>query len=68
MQWQFIVFEHNKHEINKTSELKNELKIESIYFKAPWNSKPFDSETKREIIKNQTFKIDDIEILDILKN
>ncbi len=39
LQWQYVVFEHNKHEINTAIDLAYELKINDIQFKKPWNKK-----------------------------
>lgn len=54
LRWQYIVFEHNKHEIIQIPKLKEELKIESIYFKEPWGSNVFDTETINSIKKIRT--------------
>lgn len=69
LNWQYIVFEHNKHEIIETTKLKEELKITMLYFKEPWGSGGFDIETKIEISQVQkTFnKETDNEIIQILK-
>lgn len=69
LQWQYIVFGHNKHEIIQTPKLKEELKFANIYFKEPWGSGGFDIETKIKISQVQkTFnKETDNEIIQILK-
>lgn len=67
LQWQYIVFEHNKHEILETQKIKNELKIERIIFKKPWNSDELDIKTKLLIHKAEETFIKDSEILNILK-
>lgn len=62
LNWQYIVFEHNKHEIIQTPKLKEELKIENIYFKEPWNSNGFDEKTIndiKEVKKKLTYTIDE---------
>lgn len=66
LQWQFIVFEHNKHEILSAPKLQQKLKIACLYFKQAWNSAPFDTETKQNILKAQTKIIKDNDIYRIL--
>lgn len=37
LRWQFILMNHNDHEILKAKEMSKELKIEKIYFLLPWD-------------------------------
>ncbi len=67
LNWQYIVFEHNKHEIIETTKLKEALKITMLYFKEPWNSNGFDFETIRKIKKLPKSFPADKEIIKILK-
>lgn len=67
LNWQYIVFEHNKHEIIQTPKLKEELKIENLYFKAPWGSNGFDEYTINNIRKLPKSFPKDKEIIDIMK-
>lgn len=69
--WQYIVFEHNKHEICNIEDIARELNFARIYIKEPWNKEveinkiqtSFPKhilETKKEIIdlfKSDTFEL-----------
>lgn len=41
LQWQFIVFEHNKNEINRAADFAYELKMDNIYIKHSWNDEDY---------------------------
>ncbi len=54
IQWQYIIFSHNKHEISKAIDLAIRYKVSNIYFKKPWKEqeKDYNIATK-DIIKIQ---------------
>ncbi len=39
LQWQFIIFEHNKSEISKAVNMARIIGMDNIYFKFPWSEK-----------------------------
>lgn len=63
LQWQYIVFEHNEHELSNVKKIQNELKIDNVYFKAPWGKPDFSIEVRQKIKKLNLDKPKDIEIV-----
>ncbi len=66
LQWQYIVFEHNEHEISKVAELQKQLKIDSVFFKQAWNSSGFSTKARNEIGNSKIEWTSDLEIHEIL--
>lgn len=66
LEWQYIVFKHNEHEISKVEELQKQLKIDYVFFKQPWNSSNFSIRAISEIQKNKIEPLFDTEIEKIL--
>ncbi len=57
LEWQYILFKHNTNEIENIKSLGEELKIENIFFKEPWNGEVLISELdpkNKAIIENIT--------------
>ena len=67
--WQFIIFEHNKHEINMAFDLAKKLNFSSIYYKLPWKNSDYTyDEMKLLHLANKHFiPISDKEIIAILR-
>ena len=49
LQWQYIVFKHNEHEIININKIQTELKIDNVYFKLPWGEVDFSPEAKQKL-------------------
>lgn len=49
LQWQYIVFKHNEHEIINVEKIQKELKIDKVYFKVPWGEVDFSPKTKQKL-------------------
>ena len=59
IQWQYIMFSHNKHEISKAIDLAIKYNVANIYFKKPWKEQskdysisPNDIKKIQKIIEN----------------
>lgn len=72
LKWQYIIFDYNKHEIEKAYELSKELNM-YIYYKNPWKDHQMITKLgkkEKEIITkalSSIYEINDIEIRNIIK-
>jgi len=71
LKWQYIVFEHNRHEIEQAIKISKELGT-YIYFKAPWHDNDtlhkLTHQEKIQIRQALDYKISDNEILEVMNN
>lgn len=67
LQWQYIVFEHNEHEISKVAEFQKQHKIDRVFFKQAWNSSGFSTKARNEIRNSRIKQTSDLEIHEIFK-
>lgn len=70
LRWQYIVFEHNRKEINQAIDLAIELKMADIYFKNPWNKDiqiyKIPESSKRKLLEMKNSLESDQEVKNIL--
>ncbi len=67
--WQFIIFEHNKHEVEKAYELAKKLNFSNIYYKLPWKDTKYTNEEMNRLraANSKRIPLYDGEILTVLQ-